>query len=158
MYKSNIYAGLLGPASLWALACIMILSLFCSTALAQVARLPVIELLVGSHKITTEVAATDQSRSYGLMYRASLPPDTGMLFVFDTVGQPCFWMKNTPLPLSIAFIDRHGVIVNLADMTPHSKVSHCPQGPVLYALEMEQGWFASNDIKSGTHVSHLPRP
>lgn len=158
MHKGNTYAGLLGPASLWILSCFVALSLFYNKAQAQAERLPITELLVGSKKVAAEVAATDQSRSFGLMYRASLPPSTGMLFVFENVGQPCFWMKNTPLPLSIAFIDPHGVIVNLADMQPHSRDSHCPHGPILYALEMEQGWFASKGIGPGTHVSNLPRP
>ena len=158
--KGNLYAGLfVRPAPLQLLlVCAFVLSLFYTTAQAQATRLPVTELRVDSHKITAKVAATNQTRGYGLMYRASLPPDTGMLFVFDNPGQPCFWMKNTPLPLSIAFIDQHGVIVNLADMQPHSTISHCPQAPVLYALEMEQGWFASKNIKPGARVSHLPRP
>lgn len=92
------------------------------------------------------------------MYRTFLPPDTGMLFVFDRPGLPCFWMKNTPLPLSIAFIDQRGRIVNIADMQPHDQTSHCPTAPVLYALEMQQGWFRQKGIKPGTQVAPLPLP
>lgn len=157
MHKGNIKAGLLSPALFWFLAWAAALNINYNAAHAQTARLPLTELAIGSHTITAEIAATAQSRSYGLMHRASLPSDTGMLFVFENVGQPCFWMKNTPLPLSIAFIDRHGFIVNMADMQPHSTDNHCPHGPVRYALEMEQGWFASKGILPGARVSHLPR-
>lgn len=158
MYKRNTHAGLYGPAFFLSLVSCLALSAFCNTTHAQATRLPVTELTVGSQPVTAEVANTQQSRNYGLMHRASLPPDTGMLFVFETEGQPCFWMKNTPLPLSIAFIDRRGVIVNMADMQPHSTVSHCPHAPISYALEMEQGWFKANGIQPGTRVSPLPHP
>lgn len=158
MHNYNIRAGLaIGPAFFWVVVSIMILSAF-NDARAQATQLPVTELTIDSHTIQVEIAANDQSRSYGLMNRAFLPPDTGMLFVFDTVGQPCFWMKNTPLPLSIAFITRDGVIVNMADMQPHNTTTHCPLAPILYALEMEQGWFASKGIQAGARVNRLPRP
>ncbi len=158
MFKCNTRAGLLGPAIFWILALLVALAVFFNTAWAQVVQLPLIDLTVGSHAVTVEVAATNQSRSYGLMNRASLPADTGMLFVFQNPAQPCFWMKNTPLPLSIAFIDADGIIVNMADMQPYSHVSHCPHGPVLYALEMEQGWFKSKGIQPGARVTPLPQP
>lgn len=79
-----------------------------------------------------------------------------MLFVFDTVDQPCFWMKNTPLPLSIAFIDPDGTIVNIADMAPRSLDAHCPVKPIRYALEMEQGWFKNQGVEAGAKVTSLP--
>lgn len=120
--------------------------------------LPTAQLRVGTHAISAEIAKTEESRSLGLMHRVSLPPDHGMLFVFDEAGMPCFWMKNTPLPLSIAFIDEQGVIVNIADMQPHSLDSHCPAGPVIYALEMQQGWFRQNQVNPGAKVEHLPQP
>ncbi len=119
--------------------------------------LPTAQIQVGPHTVQAEVAATDASRSYGLMNRASLPADHGMLFVFDALGTPCFWMKNTPLPLSIAFIDPRGVIVNIADMQPHSLDTHCPAAPIAFALEMEQGWFRRHQVKAGTLVSKLPK-
>lgn len=157
MYLRNSCAGLLGgPAFYWSLVFFVILTLFHGNVQAQAARLPTQELAVDSHRIQAEIAADVQTRSYGLMHRSSLPADTGMLFVFDSVGQPCFWMKNTPLPLSIAFIDRDGYIVNMADMEPHSTASHCPTAPILYALEMEQGWFESKKIQAGARVEHLP--
>lgn len=80
-----------------------------------------------------------------------------MLFVFEQVGTPCFWMKNTPLPLSIAFIGVDGKIVNIADMQALSLAPHCPAGPIVYALEMEQGWFSQHQVQAGTVVSGLPQ-
>jgi uncharacterized membrane protein (UPF0127 family) len=94
----------------------------------------------------------------GLMHRTSLAPDHGMLFVFDKPATPCFWMKNTPLPLSIAFIDSAGVVVNIADMRPGSLDEHCPVAPVVYALEMEMGWFKERRIGPGVKVAQLPAP
>lgn len=157
MHLRNLSAGPVdGPAFFRAAMLFIVLLFTGNDTQSQVARLPVAKLTIDSHAITVEVAADDPSRSYGLMNRPSLPPDTGMLFVFDAVGQPCFWMKNTPLPLSIAFIDSDGVIVNMADMQPYSTRSHCPKGPVRYALEMEQGWFSSKGVQAGAYVSPLP--
>lgn len=90
------------------------------------------------------------------MYRQSLAPNSGMLFVFDYSMPACFWMKNTPLPLSIAFITDEGTITNIEAMQPFSTASVCPLRPVKYALEMEQGWFAKQDIYAGDVVQHLP--
>lgn len=122
----------------------------------QAFLLPRAQLEINNVTIQAEVAATDASRSYGLMNRMSLPENQGMLFVFEQVDAPCFWMKNTPLPLSIAFIDPNGTISNIADMQPLSLDAHCPTAQVLYALEMEQGWFARHDIKAGDRVKNLP--
>lgn len=158
MKHSNTYAGRSRPAFFWLLLTATVLVLFYSVAQAQALRLPVTTLVVGTHEITAEVAATEPSRNYGLMNRASLPTDTGMLFVFDAESRPCFWMKNTPLPLTIAFIDSNGRIVNMADMQPYTTISHCPTAPVIYALEMEQGWFANKGIEAGTSVANLPLP
>lgn len=158
MYIRNICAGpRVGPAFYWATVFLVVLLASHGIVRSQTKQLPVQELEIDSHHIQAEVAADPQSRSYGLMHRQSLLPDTGMLFVFESVGQPCFWMKNTPLPLSIAFIDRNGYIVNIADMQPLSTASHCPAAPILYALEMEQGWFESKEIHAGARVRHLPR-
>ena len=125
---------------------------------AQSMLLPTAEIMVGSQRVHVEVAATETARSQGLMHRTSLPADQGMLFMFDSPGSVCFWMKNTPLPLSIAFISPAGKIINIADMQPHTLDSHCPTGPMLYALEMHQGWFRRHQIKAGATVSGLPRP
>lgn len=120
--------------------------------------LPARKLTAGIHVITAEVATTDRARMVGLMFREQLAPNHGMLFVFDTKSQQCFWMRNTVLPLTIAFIDDDGTIVQLADMAPKTEVSHCSQKPVRYALEMEQGWFAKRGFAPGAKLGGLPAP
>ena len=117
--------------------------------------LPVTQLSAGMHLIRAEVAADFGSRSQGLMHRKSLGPNAGMLFVFDEAAPHCMWMKNTYIPLSVAFIDAQGVIINIADMTPHSEQSHCAARPAVYALEMTQGWFAQRGIKPGAKLGGL---
>jgi hypothetical protein len=119
--------------------------------------LPSTQLTLGPYTVTAEIAADDSSRAHGLMFRETLPTDRGMLFVFDTPDTVCFWMKNTPLPLSIAFIDSQGIILNIDDMQPQTTTSHCPVAPTKYALEMNQGWFTDKGIGAGTHVKNLPR-
>lgn len=114
------------------------------------------QLTTGIHVITAEVAATPQSRMIGLMMRERLAPNHGMVFVFEDKSQHCFWMRNTLLPLSIAFIDDDGTIVNVADMAPKSDATTCPQRPVRYALEMELGWFAKHGVTAGKKMSGLP--
>jgi hypothetical protein len=89
------------------------------------------------------------------MHRKSLGPNAGMLFVFDEAAPHCMWMKNTYIPLSVAFLDAQGVIINIADMTPHSEQSHCATRPAVYALEMTQGWFAQRGIKAGAKLGGL---
>jgi len=111
--------------------------------------LPMATLQAGIHLIKAEVAADSQTRSAGLMFRESLAPNHGMLFVFQEKAGHCFWMRNTPLPLSIAFLDDDGTIVNIEDMAPRTEDSHCPKKPVQFALEMEQGWFARRGIAPG---------
>ena len=112
-------------------------------------------LTAGIHRIRAEVAATPAERSRGLMMRQALAPNHGMLFVFETVSTPCFWMKNTLIPLTIAFIADDGEIVTLADMQPHDESSHCPARPVRYALELEQGWFRTKGIRTGDRIGGL---
>ncbi|MBP6019985.1 MAG: DUF192 domain-containing protein [Burkholderiaceae bacterium] len=126
-------------------------------AAAQAMLLPVAELKIAQYTVQAEVAATESSRSFGLMHRPSLLPNHGMLFVFDSAAGHCFWMKNTPLPLSIAFIAENGSILNIADMQPYSEDGHCPIAPALYALEMQQGWFRDRKIQAGEQVINLPR-
>ena len=114
------------------------------------------KLSVGIHVITAEIASTPQSRTIGLMMRERLAPNHGMVFVFEDKSQHCFWMRNTLIPLSIAFIDDDGTIVNIADMAPKSEASTCPQRPVRYALEMDQGWFAKRGVTAGNKINGLP--
>ena len=118
------------------------------TQLAQ-PKLPAVEILAGIHKIRAEVASDPASRSQGLMFREGLGPNEGMLFVFERPGSQCFWMRNTRIPLSIAFIDDNGRVVNMADMKPLDESSHCSVKPVRFALEMDQGWFARRGISAG---------
>ena len=120
------------------------------------ATLPVTELSAGIHIIQAEVADTEPTRRIGLMHRSSLPDNNGMLFIFDIPDLQCFWMRNTPLPLSIAFIADDGTIINIADMAPQTDDAHCSARPVRYALEMAQGWFATHGIQAGNRIGGLP--
>ena len=125
---------------------------FCSLAWAQGSpqlQLPRIQLQAGMHQIQAQVAATPDQRSVGLMHRAEMPQSEGMLFAFGQATQQCFWMKNTLLPLTAAFIADDGTIVNLADMKPQTTDAHCSEQPVRWVLEMNQGWFAKRGIKAG---------
>lgn len=128
------------------------------SAAAQERRPVIATLSAGTHLIKVEVAATDAQRAQGLMSRDTLPADAGMVFVFDTPAMQCMWMKNTPLPLSVAFIDAGGTIVNIRDMQPHTLDSHCSTKgvPVTYALKMHQGWFQRRHIKPGMKIGNLP--
>lgn len=92
----------------------------------------------------------------GMMFRTSTPPNHGMLFVFEDKSQHCFWMRNTPLPLSIAFIEDDGTIVQIDDMTPKAETGHCPKQAIRYALEMEQGWFKKRAVGVGAKIGGLP--
>ena len=104
--------------------------------------LPVVDLTIGMYKVKAEVAATPQTRETGLMFRKTMPDTAGMLFVFDESAGHCFWMKNTDLPLSIAFITDDGTISDIAEMKPQTEDNHCPTRAGSYALEMNKGWFA----------------
>ena len=115
-------------------------------------QLPVVELSTGMHLIHAELADNAASRMQGLMYRASLPTNAGMVFVFDENALHCMWMKNTLVPLSVAFIDEAGAIINIADMQPKTEQSHCAAKPARYALEMNKGWFAQRGIKAGARL------
>lgn len=128
-------------------------------AAAQQAQtgLPIIALTIGKHKLQAEVAATPGTRERGLMFRYDLGEDQGMLFVFTEARRHSFWMKNTPLPLSIAFIDPKGVIINIRDMAPFTTDSHAADGDALYALEVNRGWFAQRGIRAGDRVLGLER-
>lgn len=118
--------------------------------------LPRTQITAGMYLIDTQVAATPEQRSIGLMFRTQMPQGEGMLFVFAQPGEQCFWMKNTPLPLTAAFVADDGTIVNLADMQPLSTQSHCSKKPVRYVLEMNQGWFLKKGIKAGIRLGGKP--
>ena len=136
-------------------------ALFCSLLAlpadsGQAADLPEITLTVGAHKLIAEIATTGEQRATGLMHRFSLRPDHGMLFVFDRPEMLSFWMKNTTIPLSIAFIAADGRIVNIDDMRPQTEETHWSKGPALYALEMRKGWFLERGLGAGAQVGGLP--
>jgi uncharacterized membrane protein (UPF0127 family) len=113
-------------------------------------------LSAGMHLIQAQVASTPDQRSIGLMFRREMPANEGMLFIFEQPQTQCFWMKNTLLPLTAAFVADDGTIVNLADMKPQTTDSHCSTQPVRYVLEMHQGWFDKRGIKAGTRLSGQP--
>ena len=130
-----------------------------SAALAQSAaqpKLDAVNLSAGMYNIHAEVARTSLQRQMGLMFRETMANHEGMLFVFDAPSSQCFWMKNTLLPLSIAFLADDGRIVNIADMQPQTVESHCSAEPVRFALEMNQGWFAKRGIKAGFKLGGPP--
>ena len=122
---------------------------------AGAAELPTIPLRIKGHKLTAEIADTTPLRTTGLMHRFSLKPDHGMLFVFREPQPQAFWMKNTFVALSIAYIDDKGRIVNIEDMAPQTENNHPSNGPVLYALEMKKGWFKERAIDAGAVVEGL---
>jgi uncharacterized membrane protein (UPF0127 family) len=127
------------------------------SAYAASAGMPEIPLVVNGHRLTAEVAATDGARAQGLMHRRILPENRGMLFVFRESAQHAMWMMNTYIPLSVAFLDERGVIINIEDMKPHTQDTHPAAKPARYALEMNQGWFAKRGIKPGARIEGLER-
>jgi uncharacterized membrane protein (UPF0127 family) len=124
-----------------------------SQAQAQERILPRTTLQAGMHLIRAEVAGDVDSRARGLMFRERLGPNEGMLFVFEQPSTQCFWMRNTLVPLTIAFLADDGRIVNTADMEPKSEASHCSAEGVRFALEMERGWFAKRGLNRGDRIS-----
>ena len=133
--------------------------LFSSLAFSALAQdtpqttLPRIKLQAGMYQIDTQVAQTEAQRQIGLMFRQEMPQHEGMLFVFEQPATQCFWMKNTLLPLTAAFVADDGTIVNLVDMKPQTTDSHCSTKPVRFVLEMNQGWFAKKGLKAGSRLS-----
>jgi uncharacterized protein len=119
-------------------------------------KLPAITLNAGMHNIQAEVAQTPDERSIGLMFRKSMGANEGMLFAFEQASVQCFWMKNTLLQLSIAFVAADGTVVNLDDMKPQTLESHCSAQPVPFVLEMNAGWFAKRGIKAGFKLKGPP--
>ena len=119
-------------------------------------KLPTVALSAGMHNIVAEVAGTPLQRQTGMMMRTEMAQHEGMLFVFDEPQRQCFWMRNTLLPLSIAFVDNSGRIVNVAEMQPKSDDSHCSSEPVRYVLEMNKGWFSKRGLKAGDKLRGRP--
>ena len=128
---------------------------FLLLASAAALAAPTIELSAGMHRIEAEVASNSAERATGLMNRPSMPIHRGMLFVFPEAGVQCFWMRNTLIPLSIAFLDDSGRIVQVADMQPQSLDNHCSVKPVRFALEMNAGWFRSRGLTTGAKINGL---
>ena len=137
-------------------ACLLALAL-ASSDFASGEDLPTVQLSIKGHRLVAETATTTATRTVGLMHRFSLTPDHGMLFVFDVPQPLAFWMKNTFVPLSIAFIGADGRILNIEDMAPRTETTHPSQGFALFALEMKKGWFAERGIAAGERVEGLER-
>jgi uncharacterized membrane protein (UPF0127 family) len=133
--------------------------LICALTFASAARaqLPEIQLSINGHKLTAEVAYSDPTRTQGLMHRRILPENRGMLFVFRDVAVHAMWMMNTHIPLSVAFLDASGVIINIEDMEPRTQDTHPAARPAKYALEMNKGWFAKRGIKPGAKLEGIDR-
>lgn len=124
---------------------------------AQAAALPVIRLTAGSGNLEVEVASNKAQRSLGLMNRASMPESRGMLFVYPAPAYFCMWMKNTKMPLSVAFIDAQGQVINIEDMAPQTETNHCTQRNATYALEANRGWFARHGVTAGSQIIGLEK-
>jgi len=142
---SKVLAGMLALAALLSPLCLQAQE-------APQMNLQRIKLSAGMHLIDTQVALTPEQRQIGLMFRKEMPQHEGMIFVFEQPAQQCFWMKNTLLPLTAAFVADDGTIVNMADMKPQTLDSHCSSQPVRYVLEMNKGWFAKKGIKAGSKL------
>jgi uncharacterized protein len=136
----------------------LVLAASCAASLAQDGpqKLPTIRLNAGMHLIQAEVAQTPDQRSTGLMFRSAMGANEGMLFVFEAASEQCFWMKNTLLPLSIAFIADDGSVVNLDAMKPLTLDGHCSKQPVRFVLEMNDGWFTKRGIQPGSKIGGAP--
>lgn len=124
---------------------------------AQQPQLPLLELFAGMHRVEAEVANTLNTRMSGLMQRSIMAPQRGMLFVFPDVAKHCMWMRNTLLPLSVAFLDEKGRIINVEDMRPKTEDNHCAAAPARYALEMNLGWFRSRGLNAGFAITGIDK-
>jgi uncharacterized membrane protein (UPF0127 family) len=136
------------------------IAVLCLAALASAQdgpqKLAQVRLNAGIHNINAELASTPQQREIGLMFRTAMPANDGMLFAFEQPGKQCFWMRNTLIPLSVAFIGDDGSVVNIDDMKPRTDDSHCSAKPVRFVLEMNEGWFAKRGIKAGSRLRGGP--
>ena len=133
-------------------------SLAASLAGAAETALRTVQIRIANHPLKVEVVQREADRQKGLMFREKMGKNDGMLFIFDEPAYHSMWMKNTLIPLSVAFVDRQGTILNILDMQPHNLDSHMSAGPSIYAIETNQGWFAEKGIKAGDKVTGLPRP
>jgi len=131
------------------------ISLTLLSSAASATTLPTLPLQIGIYIVQAEIAADNESRARGLMYRTEMDTNKGMLFIFERPGVQCFWMKNTFIPLTTAFLDDQGKIVNMADMTPQTEKPHCSKQPVRYVLEMNKGWFTTRGVKEGAVVKGI---
>ncbi len=138
------------------LLCLALALAPCLAAAQALPPQPTIQLTAGIHVITAEVAANMAAAMRGLMFRERLAPNHGMIFLYAEKSTLCMWMRNTLIPLSVAFIDDDGKIVNVEDMEPRTDTSHCARKPVRYALEMERGWFEKRGLKPGSKIGGLP--
>lgn len=136
--------------------CRPILAILCLTAVAASAQM-LLTLTIADHRLSVEIADTDSARQLGLMNRDSLPEEQGMLFVYDRAHRLNFWMKNTRLPLDIAFLSADGVIQQIESMQPFDENHTVSEQPAMYALEVNQGWFARHRVKVGEQVKGLPK-
>lgn len=143
-------------AARWAIAALLATGFAVNAQTGPQPKLPTVKLTAGMHVIQAEVAQTAEQQMVGMMFRRDMGANEGMLFVNDSASQRCFWMRNTYLPLTIAFIADDGTIVNLADMEPRSEKSHCSAQPVRFALEMRQGWFAKRGLAAGFKLRGAP--
>ena len=134
--------------------CMSLLVPFCSFAQAQMPR---VELTTGFYRIDVEVAANNQNRMQGLMHRKNMPSNQGMLFVFPFADRHCMWMRNTLIPLSVAFLDDKGHILNIEDMQPKTENNHCAAAPASFALEMNLGWFSGKGIKPRQRIGGIEK-
>lgn len=137
------------------LTTLLLTNLLAPSLFAQT-KFPTTQLSAGIYAIQAEVAQTDADRAQGLMFRKKLASHEGMVFDFGSPQKVCMWMKNTLIPLSVAFIDDTGTVVNIEDMQPQTTDSHCAKNAVQYALEMNQGWFKQKNIKPGSKITGIP--
>lgn len=136
---------------------LMIVLVIAGPVWAQQPQLPLLELFAGMHRIEAEVAATPESRQTGMMLRTSMQSHQGMLFVFPELAKHCMWMRNTLVPLSVAFLDDKGRILNVEDMYPRTEDNHCSARPARYALEMNLGWFRNRGMGPGFAISGVEK-
>ncbi|MBL0147786.1 MAG: DUF192 domain-containing protein [Ideonella sp.] len=151
-----IYVKTVGLAVRFTAIGLLVLNASCAWAQGQPQSLPTVTLHAGMHNIRAQVAMTPDQHQVGLMFRKDMPSHEGMLFIFDRATPQCFWMRNTLLPLTIAFVRDDGVITNLDDMQPLTEDSHCSSEPVRYVLEMNLGWFAKRGFKAGARLTGAP--
>ena len=133
-----------------------VILLFLLSTLAS-AQMPTVHLKISGHSLSAEVAYTQKNRIRGLMYRKSIDKNSGMLFVFPESSRHNMWMANTSIPLSVAFLDKDGIILNISYMLPQTKTKHSPISAAKYALEMNLGWFKARKIKKGERVTGLEK-